>query len=209
VRIYLGAGSTISHLANILAEQASQYPITFCIYTHNLGVLKRLLEPGVDFNNIDVFAAKGQIDPITYTILGQPEDIDTRIPFDYVIMGTSYVTDGSLYVESRKETAVKNAILHHMEGEKVLVLTKHEFTDQVIESLQTFGSIKDFDTVVVPVHLHTDDSKKEHDAIFEEYRNLFRPEIVHWNYMILKVRKGESETECPGLNIQEAKDQVG
>ena len=194
VRIFLGAGSTIFHLANILAERASHYPIKFSIYTHNLGVLKRLLEAGVDLKNIDVFTTKGQIDPVTYTILGQLDEIDSRIPFDYVIMGTSYVVEGLLYVESRKETGIKDAILHRVEGEKILVLTKHEFTDQPIQGLQPYGAIRDYDTVVVPMQSIADDAKKKHDTIFEHYRSLFEPEIIHWNYMILKVLKGRADT---------------
>lgn len=189
VRIFLGAGSTIFHLANIIAERASQYPIKFCLYTHNLGVLKRILEPGVDLKNIDVFTAKGQIDPVTYTILGRLEEIDTSIHFDYVIMGTSYISDGLLYVESQKETGVKDAILHQMEGEKILVLTKHEFTDQPIKGLKSYGAVTDFDAVVVPVHSSANEAKKRHDLVFENYRSLFEPEIIHWNYMILKVQK--------------------
>ena len=193
VRIFLGAGSTIFHLANILAERASHYPIKFCIYTHNLGVLKRLLEPDVDLKNLDLFTAKGQIDPVTYTILGQLDEIDSRIPFDYVIMGTSYVIEGLLYVESRKETGIKDAILHRVEGEKMLVLTKHEFTDQPIQGLQPYGAIRDFDSVVVPVHSIANDAKKKHDMVFEHYLSLFEPEIIHWNYMILKVTKRDPD----------------
>lgn len=194
VRIFLGAGSTIFHLANILAERASHYSIKFSIYTHNLGVLKRLLEAGVDLENIDVFTTKGQIDPVTYTILGQLDEVDSTIPFDYVIMGTSYVIEGLLYVESGKETGIKDAILHRVEGEKILVLTKHEFTDQPIQGLRPYGAIGDFDSVVVPVHSISNDAKKKHDMVFEHYRNLFEPEIIHWNYMILKVLKGSADT---------------
>lgn len=189
VKIYLGAGSTIFHLANILAERASRHPIKFCIHTHNLGVLKRFLEPGVDLKNIDVFTAKGQIDPVTYAILGQPDEIDTGIPFDYVIMGTSYVADGMLYVESRKETGIKDAILHQVKGEKILVLTKHEFSDQPVRGLQPYGSIRDFDYVVVPVHGNAKENRKKHDLVFESYSTLFEPQIIHWNYMIAKVVK--------------------
>jgi DeoR/GlpR family transcriptional regulator of sugar metabolism len=194
VRIFLGAGSTIFHLANILAERASQYPLKFCVYTHNLGVLKRLLEAGVDMKNIDVFTVKGQIDPITYTILGRLDESDTTIPYDYVVMGTSYINNELLYVESRKETGLKDLILHQMQGKKILVLTKHEFIDQPIEGLPAYGSIRDFDSVVVPVHSNADNPKKMHELAFEQYRHLFEPEIIHWNYMILKVRKSAPET---------------
>ena len=187
VRIFLGAGSTIFHISNILAERASQYPIRFCIYTHNLGALKRLLDPGVDFTNLDVFTIKGQIDPVTYTILGQNDDVDFGISFDYVIMGTSYIVDGVLYIESEKESGIKDAILHRFQGEKILVLTKHEFTNQRKRGLIPYGAIRDFDSVIVPVHSTAENSKKMHDISFERYRSQFEPQIMHWNYTIFKV----------------------
>ena len=195
VKIYLGAGSTIYHIANILAERASDCPLRFCLYTHNLGVLKRLLEAGVDLNNIDVFTAKGQIDPVTYTILGQVEELDFGIPFDYIIMGTSYVIDGSLYIESSKESGIKHAILHRAEGEKMLVLTKHEFTDRSTQGLIPYGRLQDFDSVIAPVHSTTGNARKTHDRIFERYRYLFEPQIMHWNYAIFKVQNSDAASE--------------
>ena len=192
VKIFLGAGSTIFHIANILAEKASQYPIRFCIYTHNLGALKRLLDTGVDLNNIDVFTAKGQIDPVTYTILGQVEEIDFGIPFDYVIMGTSYIIDGALYIESEKESVIKDAILHRLKGEKILVLTKHEFTDQSTRGLIPYGELHDFDSVIVPMHNTAQNTRKMHDNVFERYRNQLEPQIMHWNYTIFKVHQTEA-----------------
>jgi len=188
-KIYLGAGSTIYHIANILIERASDCPLRFGLYTHNLGVLKRLLEAGVDLNNIDVFTAKGQIDPVTYTILGQVEEIDFEIPFDYVIMGTSYVIGGSLYIESEKESGIKEAILHQAKGEKMLVLTKHEFTERSTRGLIPYGKLQDFDSVIAPVHGTYGNADKTHDLIFERYRNLFEPQIMHWNYVIYKVQR--------------------
>jgi DeoR/GlpR family transcriptional regulator of sugar metabolism len=199
VRIYLGAGSTIFHLANILAERASRYPLKFRIYTHNLGVLKRLLEADVDLKNIDVFTPRGQIDPVTYTILGRLDEADTAVPYDYVIMGTSYINNELLYVESRKETLIKDAILHQMQGKKILVLTKHELIDQPVEGLPSYGSIRDYDSVIVPAHNNADNPKKSYDLAFENYRNLFEPEILHWNYVILKVQKN-----APQLKRQQA-----
>ena len=193
VRIFLGAGSTIFHIANILAERAWQHPLKYCVYTPNLGALKRLLEPAVDLKNMDVFTSRGQIDPVTYTILGQLDEVDFTISFDYVIMGTSYILEGQLYVESREESEIKGAILHRAKGEKILVLTKHEFTDQPIGGLQPYGSIGDYDYVIVPMHGNDSDTKKSYELVFEQYRSLFEPEIIHWNYMILKVIKTGSD----------------
>ncbi len=189
VRIFLGAGSTIFHVANILAEKALEDPVKYVIYTHNLGVLKRLLEPAVDYRKIDVFTPKGQVDPVTYTILGEVDEIDSSIPFDYVIMGTSYILDGRLYVESRKETEIKGVVLSRLRGEKILVLTKHEFTDQPLKGLESYGLLQEYDYVVVPKHSNECEIKKKYERIFEQYQKLFLPEIISWNYTILKVLK--------------------
>jgi DeoR/GlpR family transcriptional regulator of sugar metabolism len=187
VRIFLGAGSTIFHLANILAEKAWRDPVKYLISTHNLGVLKRLLEPTVDYRKIDVFTPKGQIDPVTYTILGEVDELDSSTPFDYVVMGTSYILDGKLYVESQKEAVIKNGILNRLKGEKILILTKHEFIDQPLPELQLYGSIQDFDYVIVPKHSEEREAKKKYERVFDQYQRLFSAQIIHWNYTILKV----------------------
>jgi len=136
----------------------------------------------------------GQIDPVTYTILGQLDEVDSAIHFDYVIMGTSYILEKQLYVESREEAEIKSAILHRAKGEKILVLTKHEFTDHPIEGLQPYGSIGDYEYVIVPVHGNEGEAEKSYERIFAQYRSLFEPEIIHWNYTILKVAERDVPT---------------
>lgn len=189
IKILLGAGSTIFHLANILAERSWQDPLKYSIYTHNLGSLKRLVEPSVNYNNIEVFTPTGRVDPVTYTIIGQTNELYESTSFDYIVMGTSWVLDGKLFNESSEEAVIKSAVLKRARGEKILLLTKHEFTDQKLPGLTPYGSLLDYDFVVVPRINTRPEFKKKYDIIFDGYQNLFSPEIIHWNYTILKIRK--------------------
>jgi len=97
--------------------------------------------------------------------------------------------NGELYVESPREGELKGGILERLKGEKILLLTKHEFTDQPLPGMKPYGSLRDYSYVVVPKHNYQNKVKKKHDLIFERYQDLFCPEIIHWNYTILKVRK--------------------
>lgn len=187
IKILLGAGSTIYHLANIIADKSWNDPIHYSIYTHNLGSLKRLLEPSVNYNTIEVFTPSGKIDPVTYTIIGNPDFLCDAGAYDYIAMGTSYVFNGELFVESKQESTIKNAILKRAEGTKLLILTKHEFTDKKPEGLSSYGYLSDYDYIVVPRISTSGEIRKKYDEIFETYGNIFKPEILHWNYSILKV----------------------
>lgn len=189
VRLFLDAGSTIYHLTNILAESSWRDGVRYSICTHNLGALKRLLEPNVNYDRLEVSVPKGRLDPVTYTILGDPAELGASGAYDYVIMGTSYILDGRLYVESVAETEIKAAILKSLAGQKVLLLTKHEFTDQPLPALRPYGSLSDCDFVIVPKHLNPDGVRKQYETVFERYEPMFEPEIIHWNYSILKVRR--------------------
>jgi DeoR/GlpR family transcriptional regulator of sugar metabolism len=194
VRIFLGAGSTIYHLANILAERS--WPDTpgglrYRICTHNLGALRRLLEPAVNYDRLEITLPQGTVDPVTYAILGDPAELAGQA-FDYLIMGTSYILDGRLYVESAAESVLKAALLRRLEGQKILLLTKHEFTDQPLPGLRSYGSLTDYDFVIVPKHPGQGAASKKYESIFEGYESLFEPEIIHWNYTIFKVRKEQA-----------------
>lgn len=156
------------------------------IYTHNPGSLKQLLEPTVNYNTIEVFTPEGKIDPVTYTIIGDGYSLYSSIEFDYIIMGTSYIYNEDLYVESSRESRIKGNILKEARGNKILILTKHEFTDHPPRGLVSYGSIKDYDYIVVPRINTKSGLKKKYDLIFEEYTKLFEAEIIHWNYTILK-----------------------
>ncbi len=189
LRILLGAGSTIYHLANIIAEKSWEDDIHYTIYTHNLGSLKRLLEPTVNYRNVEVCTPAGKIDPVTYTIFGNDNPLYENVLFDYIIMGTSYVYDGRLYVESKKETEIKRHLLACKARNRILILTKHEFTDRKPENPKAFGRLTDYDYIVVP-HINISTGiKKRYDSIFDSYNRFFQPEIIHWNYSILKTIK--------------------
>lgn len=190
VRVYLGAGSTIYHLANILAERSGpEGGLRYSVCTHNLGALRRLLEPGVNYGRLEITVPRGRVDPVTYAVLGDPAEYARSGGFDYVIMGTSYVLDGRLYVESAVESEVKATLLRQLQGTKILLLTKHEFTDQPLPGLRPYGALSDYDFLIVPRHAAAPGASKKHEAIYERYESLFSPEIIHWNYTILKVRR--------------------
>lgn len=192
VRLFLGAGTTLFHLSEIFARRSWQDPLRYSIYTHNLGALKRLLEPAVNSANLEVFTLRGRVDPATFAVLGEAAELRALPPLDYIIMGTSYVADGRLYVESVQETEMMKAILRQLSGEKVLILTKHEFSDQPPPGLQSYGRLEDYDFVLVPSgSLHRQEAKK-YERIFEQYQGQFHPEIIHWNYAILRVKKAGS-----------------
>ena len=195
VRLYLGAGSTIFHLANLIAGSSCRDPLRYRLHTPNLGVLKRLLEPPVDYRRIELITPRGQVDPDTYTILGDDRagrggtaDLELLEPFDYVVNGTSYLVDGELYVESAREAAVKGEVLRRARGEKILLLTMHELAEKAPAGLKPYGALRDYDYVVTPRHHSDNPVRKTGDRLFEGYRDLFVPQIIHWNYTILKVR---------------------
>ncbi len=116
--LLLGAGSTIYHLADILAAQSQNTRHRYRIYTHNLGVIRRLMEPDVDTSKIELFTPGGRIDPITYSIVTEDTRFYEDTTFDFIIQGTSGIFKGDLYIESGPETAVKEAILHRCSGRK-------------------------------------------------------------------------------------------
>ena len=189
MRLLLGAGSTIYHLAAIIAEKSWADQGRYAIYTHNLGALQQLLSPRVNFRNIEVFTPQGHVDPSTYAIVGPSTPLFEEVSFDFVVQGTSCVHKTDLYIESQEEWPRKRTILKDCTGEKILVLTKHEFADEPIPSIESYGSIADYDWVVVPKRKALDLPKKRYDILFDECASLFTPEILSWNYEILRVNK--------------------
>ena len=189
VRLLLGAGSTIYHLAAIIAERSSTTQARYIIYTHNLGALQRLLNPHVDSQQITVFTPQGKIDPTTYAIVGLETAFFDGVEFDFVIQGTTRLCKGELYVESRDEWNRKRAILSRCTGEKVLVLTKHELADVPLEGIERYGSLTDYDRVVVPRRSTSVGNRKRYELLFDEYASILEPEIISWNYEIFKILK--------------------
>lgn len=183
--IMLGAGSSIYHIADILAGFASTSMHKFRIYTHNLGVIHRLMAPDVDKTKTEIYTPQGKIDPTTYCIVSENTNFYENVDFDIIIQGTSVVHMGNLYIESAEETSIKETILHRCKGEKILVLTKHECKDQPLPG-NPYGKISDYDFVIVPRFQKDKSHKKNYEKEFEQYREKFDPVIMNWNYEILK-----------------------
>lgn len=188
VNVLLGAGSTVYHLADILAEKSWEDDIRYSIFTHNLGSLQTLLNHNVNYRKITVSIPSGTIDPVTYTIVGDGVELFTKTQFDYIVQGTTCVHDGKLYIESHEELKVKRSILHQCSGVKVLVLTKHEFRDRPIEGVEPFGQLADYDYVVLPRSSSADRrAAKPYEKRLNEHLPMLEAEIMNWNYLIYRV----------------------
>ena len=101
---------------------------------------------------------------------------------DYAEFGKGYPECDFGPIYSR----VNGGFLHRCKGEKILVLTKNEFTDHPLGS-KPFGRITDFDFMITPKFQKKLDHKKDYEREFDTYRDLFEPIIVNWNYEILKL----------------------
>jgi DeoR/GlpR family transcriptional regulator of sugar metabolism len=189
VRLLLGAGSTVYHLAQIIADKSSEDETRFEICTHNLGSLQTLLGHNVNYDRITVSILSGTVDPVTYTIVGADTSLATDTVFDFIIQGTSCVYDGQLFIESHTERGVKQSILQKCRGTKILVLTKHEFLEQPIPGIEPYGSVRDYDYVVVPRSASEGVVKKQYERRFELYESMLVPEILNWNYSIYRVSR--------------------
>ncbi len=150
VRILLEAGSTVTRVAEIIAENLPELDWRWDISTHNLGVIECLGKTGPGFERVKISVPEGRFDPATNLILGDRLDLYTRQSFDWIIQGTSFLSGGRLFVERPYEASVKSQILHDCSGVKVLVLTGHEVAGHPPAGITSFGSIGDFDYIVHP-----------------------------------------------------------
>ncbi len=187
VNIFLGAGTLCYHLSTIFAERSLQNKTKYFIHTNNLGALSQLMEPGINHDNLMVSVPEGRVDPVTHTIIGENTEYYNSAKFDFIIQGTSCIYDGKLYIESRDEKIRKQTILHDTTGKKILVLTKHEFADKPLEGSEAYGTLGDYDYIIVPKKSTDTHTKKKYETIFEEFRKNLEPEIINWNYEIFKI----------------------
>jgi DeoR/GlpR family transcriptional regulator of sugar metabolism len=188
LKLLLGAGTTVYHLAEILAERSWEDETRYDIYTHNLGSLQTLLNHTVNYDRVTANLMSGTIDPVTYTIVGNNTNVFTSTHFDFIVQGTSCVHNGDLYIESEAERQVKESILQECRGTKVLVLTKHEFKDEPLPDVRSYGKLTDYDFVVLPRAMTHTARKKKYDIRFEHYADLLETEIMNWNYCIYRVK---------------------
>ena len=186
--ILLGAGSTVYHLATLFAQGSHREERRYRIYTHNAGFMQKLLNSSVNFARVSLVALGGELEPVTRTLLSTNLDQVRNEPLDFVVQGTSCVCDGMLYIESSREAAVKSSILHECPGCKLLVCTKHEFSEQPLPNTEPYGKLTDYDYVVVP-HSPDREPHKPYEKVFHEHRTHLEPEILNWSYAVHRVVK--------------------
>jgi len=189
VRLLLGAGSTVYHLADIIADrsedQTDRKSLKYDIYTQNISVLNRFLESRVNHDRIRVFSPGGSMDPVTNSIIGSYGPLFDDVSFDYIIQGTSFLSEGLLYVEQPRETSVKREILSGTKGNKVLILTGHEVRPEIPVQTDPFGKLTDFDTLVIPNN--REGVVKNIDRMLLDQEKVLTPEIINWNYRIYRI----------------------
>ena len=185
IRLLLGAGSTVFHLANIIANHSEKDNRSYEIHTQNISVLNRFLESSVNHDRIKVYTPGGMMDPVTYSVIGSYKSLFGTLSFDYIIQGTSFLADSQLYVEQQRESLVKKEILQNAEGRKVLVLTGHEVRPEAKVSSEPFGQLEDFDYLVIPNNRES--CEKNIDRMLKEKEDLLKPEIINWNYRIFAI----------------------
>ncbi len=187
IKILLGAGTLCYHISTIFAERSFQNKTKYLIHTNNLGALSQLIDPGINHDNIVVTMPEGRVDAVTHTIIGENTEYYLTTNFDFIIQGTSCIYNGELFIESQQETIRKRAILKDTSGQKILVLTKHEFSDKPLKNSNAYGNLKDYDFIIVPKKNTNTKIKKNYEIIFEECKKILTPEIINWNYEIYKV----------------------
>jgi len=182
----LGAGSTVYHLARIFADRSHSGTRSYRLYTHNAAFIQTFLNENVDYSRLSVVAIGGELEPVTRTILGEHVEAACAADLDFVVQGTSRVCEGRLYIESGQEWNVKTTILRGCSGCKILVCTKHEFADQPLADSEPYGSLQEYDYLVVP-RSWQENPRKRYEQVFREHERFLKPEILHWNYAIYSV----------------------
>lgn len=150
VRVLLEAGSTVTRVAQVIAESLPSLALRWEIATHNLGVIECLGKTAPAFRKVRVSVPSGTFDPVTNLILGENADFYARSRFDWIVQGTSFLSGDAVAVERGEEALVKAGILSGCAGKKILVLTSHEAAARMPADAIPFGKLSDFDFVVHP-----------------------------------------------------------
>jgi hypothetical protein len=153
LHILLEAGSTVTRVAEIIAEHLPELPVSWNIHTNNLGVIECLGRTAPAFSKVILSVPKGRFNPATNLILGEFPELYGGTDLDWIIQGTSFLSGGQLYVEREDEARLKSRILHECRGRKVLILTGHEATAHPDTATEAFGSVKDYDYIIHPALL--------------------------------------------------------
>ena len=150
IRILLEAGSTVTRVAEIIAQNLAALPLRWEVCTNNLGVIECLGKTGPAFSKVSISVPQGSFDPATNLILTDAPEPYGRREFDWIIQGASFLSEGHLYVERPDEALLKSRILHENSGSKVLVLTGHEATAHAQAGMYPFGKVTDYDYIIHP-----------------------------------------------------------
>jgi DeoR/GlpR family transcriptional regulator of sugar metabolism len=187
--ILLGAGSTVSRIAELVAENARSLGWTWRVATHNLGVIQTLGKPGPFSDRVELFVPEGRVDPVLNIILGRNRELYSGLELDWVVEGASFLVDGELFVENEDETRVKREILALAAGKKILVLTGHETRLCAPPGMSSHGRIEDYDFIVLPRSTRAGLARSRFALAIRDLEALFEPWVLNWNYEIFKVRK--------------------
>ena len=187
LKILLGSGTNIYHLADIIAGKSKEDKLQFLLYTHNLGVINNLMEPSNINSNIKIFTPAGMIDPVGKTIVGTDNNLYLSSDFDFIVQSTNTIYERKLYVLTKEESERKKAILKECKGVKILALVMDEFKNTLDNKMISYGELRDYDFIVVPRTRSKRQSKYEN--ILKKMHDFLIPEIVHWNYVIYKIDK--------------------
>jgi DeoR/GlpR family transcriptional regulator of sugar metabolism len=150
VSILLEAGSTVTRVAEIIAQNLPSMPVSWDIFTNNLGVIECLGKTAPAFSKVTLSVPSGRFNPATNLILGSDLGSFSSREFDWIIQGTSFLSGRKLFVERTDEAWLKSRILHECRGRKVLVLTGHEATAHPKAGVESFGLVDDYDYIIHP-----------------------------------------------------------
>jgi len=188
ISLLLGAGSTVTRVAEIIAENLRELPYHWRIYTHNLGVIESLGKTTPGYEKVEILVPEGRFDPITNLILGNNELYYGSTRFDWIVQGASFISSGNLYVESEAETKIKSFILHNCQGGKILALTGHETASRTEGFCQSFGSIHEYDFIVIPTLQEGSPSARKLMVEMKPFEKNLSILIRNWSYEIFRIQ---------------------
>lgn len=183
--LFLGAGTTMAILAEVLLSRVETSARQLDITTHNMGVIETLTHPNRCGERIRLFVAPGQFDPVTYALLSDAYDVPEEREFDLIIQGASAVHSGGVYIESAEELPRKRAVIERLHGPKLLVLTLHEFFPDLPDGMRRFGDLAAFDFLVVPRVKRPLENQARGIRMLDSSDSGFRATITGWHYRIL------------------------
>jgi DeoR/GlpR family transcriptional regulator of sugar metabolism len=186
VHILLEAGSTVTRVAEIIAQNLAALPLRWEVCTNNLGVIECLGKTAPAYGKVAISVPQGSFNPATNLILSGASDLYGRKDFDWIVQGASFLSGGLLYVERPDEALLKSRILHENQGSKVLVLTGHEATAHAQAGMQPFGEVSDYDYVIHPALIRDSVASRrlENELSGEDMPGL-SVMIRNWSYEIL------------------------